>query len=133
MNARYDYLIVGSGPAAARPYRLAKAGRRVLLLEKGEPLPQDGSTLDNQRVVQQGFFKSHEPWRDKDGRTVMPEEYFNVGGKTKWYGAALLRLSPDEFEADAAHQCRTWPIAYRDLEPYYAEAGSLAGRASFCH
>jgi choline dehydrogenase-like flavoprotein len=75
--------------------------------------------------VHQGLFKSHEPWLDKDGQTVVPEEYFNLGGKTKWYGAALLRFSADEFEADERHQCRAWPIAYRDLEPYYQQAEQL--------
>ena len=40
------------------------------------------------------------------GRRTVPEEHFNLGGKTKWYGAALLRFAPHEFEADPAHQCR---------------------------
>ena len=54
-----------------------------------------------------------------------PEEHFNLGGKTKWYGAALLRFAAHEFEADAAHQCRAWPIGYEELAPFYAEAEAL--------
>jgi len=132
MNNNHDYIIVGSGAGgSAAAYHLAQAGKRVLLLEKGESLPIDGSTLDVDKVVHQGLFKSHEPWSDKDGNTVTPEEYFNLGGKTKWYGAALLRFSPDEFEADEKHQCRAWPIAYRDLEPYYAQAEKLLGVRQF--
>lgn len=132
MTRRYDALIVGSGAGgAAAAYRLTRAGLRVLLLEKGHALPTDGSTLDVARVVINGEFLSREPWRDGNGRDLRPEEHFNVGGKTKWYGAALLRYAPHEFEADPAHQCAGWPIAYRDLEPYYAEAERLLGVREF--
>src|SRR5690606_11016968 len=68
-----------------------------------------------------------EAWLDGRGRALMPEEHFNVGGKTKWYGAALLRFAPHEFEADPAHTCVAWPIRYADLEPYYTEAERLLG------
>ena len=128
MNERYDTLIVGSGAGgSAAAYALARAGRRVLLLEKGQELPRDGSTLDVDKVIRQGIFKSKEHWLDKNGRTFEPEEYFNLGGKTKWYGAALARFEPHEFEAEPAHQCLPWPISYRELEPYYEQAETLLG------
>jgi len=124
----YDYIIIGSGAGgAAAAWRLASAGSEVLLLEKGDELPCDGSTLDVRRVIREGRFKSHEPWLDSGGRRFAPEEYFNLGGKTRWYGAALLRYSPREFEADEAHQCLGWPIGYADLEPYYAAAEQRLG------
>jgi choline dehydrogenase-like flavoprotein len=44
-SERYDVIIVGSGTGgAAAAYRLARAGRRVLMLEKGRHLPKDAST-----------------------------------------------------------------------------------------
>ncbi len=55
----------------------------------------------------------------------MPEEFYNVGGKTKWYGAALLRFSPHEFEQDVGFHCLGWPIDHVELEPYYAQAEAL--------
>lgn len=128
MNERYDILIVGSGAGgSAAAYALARAGRRVLLLEKGRELPRDGSTLDVDKVIRQGIFKSKEHWLDKNGQTFEPEEYFNLGGKTKWYGAALARFEPREFEAEPVHQCLPWPISYRELEPYYEQAETLLG------
>lgn len=126
--AHYDAIIVGSGAGgSAAAYGLASAGRHVLLLEKGRELPRDGSTLDVDQVIHQGIFKSKEPWLDNQGRTFEPEEYFNLGGKTKWYGAALARFDPHEFEAEPAHQCLPWPMAYADLAPYYAQAEALLG------
>ena len=55
MSESYDYLIIGSGAGgAAAAYRLGQSGARVLLLEKGEPLPRDGSTLDPTQVLRRG-------------------------------------------------------------------------------
>lgn len=132
MNAVHDYIIIGSGAGgSAAAYRLAKAGKKVLLLEKGAPLPRDGSTLDLDKVLRQGAFKSKEPWLDKGGRTIVPEECFNLGGKTKWYGAALLRFGKHEFDAEPDFQCLPWPIDYQALAPFYEEAERLLGVREF--
>jgi choline dehydrogenase-like flavoprotein len=129
---KYDAIIIGSGAGgSAAAYHLTQTGKRVLLIERGLSLPKDGSTLDATQVVRQGKFLAREPWRDRCGRQVVPEEHFNLGGKTKWYGAALLRFAPAEFAADASHQCRGWPIAYDDLEPFYEEAENLLGVRRF--
>jgi choline dehydrogenase-like flavoprotein len=128
----FDAVIVGSGAGGcAAAYRLASAGLRVALVEKGKELPRDASTLDFDKVVHQGLFKSKELWRDGRGRQFAPEEYFNVGGKTKWYGAALLRYGRHEFDADPAYQCLAWPIGYEELRPYYDEAEALLGIRTF--
>src|SRR5690242_21293506 len=123
---KYDIIIIGSGAGgAAAAYHLAQTGKRVLVIEKGMPLPRDGSTLDVDAVMRRGTFFSTERWVDRRGEIIVPEEHFNLGGKTKWYGAALLRFAPHEFDADAGHQCVAWPIGYRDLEPFYEEAERL--------
>ncbi|MGK9167651.1 GMC family oxidoreductase [Inquilinus limosus] len=126
MPERYDIIIAGSGAGgSAAAYKLVLAGKRVLLLEKGHRLPRDGSTLDVAQVFAQGRFKNREPWRDGRGGTFVPGEYYNVGGKTKWYGAALLRFDRHEFEADHDHQCLSWPFGYEELAPYYDQAEAL--------
>lgn len=128
MNTHHDVIVVGSGAGgAAVAYRLVEAGLRVLLLEKGEPLPRDGSTLDIQKVVHEGAFLSREPWFDGAGKRLVPEEHFNVGGKTRWYGAALLRFSPEEFRGNSVRGYRAWPFPYELLESYYGVAERLLG------
>jgi choline dehydrogenase-like flavoprotein len=129
---QYDAVVVGSGAGgAAAAYRLVLGGLRVALIEKGDHLPTDGSTLDVGRVVRQGAFFSREDWLDGRGRRFTPEEHFNVGGKTKWYGAALLRFSEREFLPDPVHGCPGWPLTLRDLTPYYQEAERLLGIRTF--
>jgi len=128
----YDHIIIGSGAGGcAAAYRLAQESRSVLLIEKGEALPDDGSTLDFSKVIGEGVFKSKEPWLNKDGRPFVPEEYFNVGGKTKWYGAALLRYGAHEFEGDTELKFLPWPIEYSQLAPFYQEAENLLAVRQF--
>lgn len=131
-SATFDAVIVGSGAGGcAAAYKLANAGLRVAIVEKGRELPRDASTLDFDKVVHQGLFKSKELWRDGRGRQFAPEEHFNVGGKTKWYGAALLRYGRHEFDADPEHRCLPWPIGYDALRPYYDEAEQMFGVRAF--
>lgn len=134
MTESYDAIIVGSGAGgAAAAWRLVQSGRRVLILERGERLPRDGSTLDVRQVFGEGRFKNSVPWVDRDNQLLHPDEYYNVGGKTKWYGAALLRFSPHEFAADEAFACPDWPIDYVELAPFYAKAEGLLGVRHFEH
>jgi choline dehydrogenase-like flavoprotein len=131
-HSPYDAIVVGSGAGgAAAAYRLASAGLRIAIVEKGRELPRDASTLDFAKVVHEASFKSKEIWRDGAGRRFAPEEYFNLGGKTKWYGAALLRYGRAEFDADPGHQCLAWPFGYDEIAPYYDEAEQLLGVRTF--
>jgi len=127
-----DAIVVGTGAGgSAAAARLAESGLEVLIVEKGRHLQRDGRTQDVDRVVNQGEFKSREVWLNAARGTIVPEEYFNVGGKTKWYGAALLRFAPEEFSADPDHQCIGWPIGYEDLVPYYEQAEAVLGTHTF--
>jgi choline dehydrogenase-like flavoprotein len=131
-ESQYDAIIIGSGAGgAAAAYRLALAGLNVLMLEKGDYLPKDGSTLSTQRVVHERGFLSREGWIDADGHVLTPEEHFNVGGKTKWYGAALLRPAEHEFLPDTAYGCPGWPLGLPELVPYYHQAEILLGVRTF--
>lgn len=127
-----DAAIIGSGAGgAAAAHRLAEAGLKVLLIEKGAVLPADGSTLDARIVLREGRFSNREPWTDRHGKPFVPGEFYNLGGKTKWYGAALLRFAPEEFADKPSHQYRGWPFAYEELAPYYEQAEALLGVRQF--
>ena len=82
-------------------------------------------------MFKDGLFKNTNAWVDGQSRMFIPGEFYNLGGKTKWYGAALLRFARHEFEADEDHQCLAWPFGYDVLAPYYDEAESLLNVNSF--
>ena len=128
----YDAIIIGSGAGgSAAAFQLAQTGLHVLLLEQGQALPKDDSTLDVDKVVRQKLFVDKDTWLDKDANRIVPQERSNLGGKTKWYGAALLRFSREEFTADAHYQYLPWPFGYEELEPYYHIAEQLMGVRTF--
>ena len=124
----YDSIIVGSGAGgAAAAWQLTQCGQRVLLIEKGPAIAPSVDTLDPAIVIGEGRYKSREQWVDGAGRHIVPEEYFNLGGKTKWYGAALMRCAPHEIAADPGYDCPAWPIDHATLAPWYTEAERLLG------
>lgn len=132
MTAQYDVIVVGSGAGGGSvTYKLANAGKRVLLIEKGPFLPRDSSTLEVRQVFVDGVFKNHRVWLDSKGHDFVPGEFYNVGGKTKWYGAALFRFRPVEFEAEPGYGLLAWPFGYDELKPYYDEATDLLRITTF--
>lgn len=126
MRDYYDFIIVGSGAGgAASAYALAKAGRTVLVIERGRTLPKDGGTLDVRKVLEHCVFREPELWLDRNGAPRPMDHCFNLGGKTKWYGGSLLRLQGREFLPEPRHQCAGWPFGLEELEPYYDEAEAM--------
>ena len=132
MSAQYDVIVVGSGAGGGSvAYKLVLAGKRVLLIEKGPFLPRNASTLDVRQVFIDGVFKNRVTWLDGNGHHFIPGEFYNVGGKTKWYGAALFRFRPCEFEAEPEFDLLGWPFGYEELKPYYDEATKLLRITTF--
>ena len=74
-----------------------------------------------------GKYRAPEFWFDRDGDEFPPEVNYYVGGNTKFYGAALFRLRPEDFGEIRHHGglSPAWPIGYDDLEPYYTQAEHL--------
>ncbi|MGD0720710.1 MAG: GMC family oxidoreductase [Roseiarcus sp.] len=124
----YDVIVIGSGPGGASlAQRLAPTGKRILLLERGDYLPRSPANWDSQVVFVDGAYQAKETWYGADGRAFRPGLHYYVGGNSKVYGAALLRLRERDFE-EVAHSdgvSPAWPLEYRDFEPYYAEAERL--------
>ena len=143
----FDICIVGSG-AGASPvaYTMAKAGAKILVLEKGPWLTEKEFFKDELAI------SIHDAYNPKlsDEQHVIEEEYEDNEGNTFWQGEATSnsgwtwwngnvvggssnfmsgyfhRLKPvdfrlkSEFGAIKGANVADWPITYNELEPYYA-------------
>lgn len=127
-NQDYDVIIIGTGAGGGTlAHRLAPSGARVLLLERGDYVPREKENWDSHAVVVENRYHISEPWLDRDGREFHAGTHYFVGGNTKFYGAALIRLRREDFGEVRHHGgvSPAWPIGYDDLEPYYTEAEHL--------
>jgi choline dehydrogenase-like flavoprotein len=127
-DRHYDVIIIGTGAGGGTlAHRLASTGKRVLILERGDYLPRERDNWDSTAVFVKGKYRAPEFWYDKHGNQFPPEVNYYVGGNTKFYGAALFRLRPEDFGELRHHDgiSPAWPIRYEDLEPYYTQAEHL--------
>jgi len=133
-----DVIVVGSGAGGATlAFACARAGKSVLLLERGTPYPQRpmndvvGHTVHDE----QAMLIDKVPYDDRkiDVNGVDRRLYMGgiLGGGTALYGAALMRPSMDDFHPGRNYGDRLpralwdWPLAYEQLEPHYTEAERL--------
>ena len=125
MSERYDVVIVGTGAGGGTlASTLAKAGKRILLLERGDFLSREMENWDPKPVFVDGKYISPDTWYDSAGQPFQPQVHYYVGGATKMYGAALYRLRPADF-GEIKHEdglSPAWPMSYDELEPWYTQA-----------
>jgi len=92
---------------------LTTQGKHVLLLERGGWLPREPANWDTEQVFQRGRYGVTEQWVDGiAGKPFTPGEHYNVGGKTKLYGAALF----------AARDMNGLPVGLGRQAAYYQQA-----------
>lgn len=127
-SERYDVIIIGTGAGGGTlAHHLAKAGKRILILERGDFLPREKANWSTEEVFLENRYHTKEVWTDKDGRALHPGTGYWVGGNTKVYGAALFRLREEDFGV-LHHKggiSPAWPLTYGDFEPYYTKAERL--------
>jgi choline dehydrogenase-like flavoprotein len=149
-QAEYDVCIVGSGAGGGMAaYRLALGGARVVLLEAGGWW--DNTTANSAMLrwpyqsSQRGASTPDRPFGEFDaciGGWDLPGEPFTraegtsfswwrarmLGGRTNHWGRISLRFGPDDFRRKSIDGLGDdWPIAYRDLAPYYDQVDELVG------
>jgi choline dehydrogenase-like flavoprotein len=127
-DRRYDVIIIGSGAGGGTlAHRLAPSGKRILILERGDYVAREKDNWNTHAVNVLGKYQTKDQWLDGDGKPLHPHTNYNVGGNTKFYGAALFRLRREDFGelTHAGGLSPAWPISYDDLEPYYAQAERL--------
>jgi choline dehydrogenase-like flavoprotein len=131
MSPDCDVLVIGSGAGGGTfAYACARAGRRVLLMERGEKHVLKAPVHDEQRMLIE-----KRPYDDRPvGVNGTARRLYMggvLGGGTSLYGAALVRPSVDDFHPGKHYGQRLpralwdWPIDYDALEPYYTEAEQL--------
>lgn len=124
----FDVIIIGSGAGGGTlAYRLAPSGKRILILERGGFVPREADNWSSRAAVREEKYHAPETWFDGHGKEFQPGTHYNVGGNTKFYGAALFRMREADF-GEIQHYggvSPAWPVTYEDMEPYYTQAEYL--------
>ena len=128
MDHHFDVIIIGTGAGGATlAQRLAPSGLKILMLERGDYVPREKANWSSLEVNLKGRYQAQEEWRTNAGEALHPHTNYNVGGNTKFFGAALFRLREADFGRINHYDgvSPAWPISYNDLEAYYTEAEQL--------
>ena len=127
MNS-FDIIIIGSGAGGGTVAReLAATGAKILIVERGDFIPQEDQNWDPAAVWRDLRYRTTETWLDESGRSFRPYTHYCVGGNTKFWGTVMYRLRPEDFGV-VEHLDGTspaWPIDYDTLAPFYDRAERL--------
>ncbi len=124
-DRHYDAVVVGSGfGGSVVTYRLAEAGKRVLLLERGRPYPPGSFPRSPYRLRRafwdpsEGLFGMFSIWSFDNLGAVISS---GLGGGSLIYANILLRKDEKWFvrEQGDGHEVEYWPVTRADLEPHY--------------
>ncbi len=130
MTEQVDVVILGSGAGGATMAQaLASSGARVLVVERGDPVPREAENWSPVAVWRDLRYRTTERWVDGHGGEFPPYMHYCVGGNTKFWGSVLIRLRREDFGV-VRHidgESPAWPIDYETLAPYYDRAEVLYG------
>jgi choline dehydrogenase-like flavoprotein len=128
VTEHYDIIIVGTGAGGGTmAHALSKTDARVLIIERGDFVPQEDENWSPEAVWKQLRYQTKERWLDEHGQEFSPYSHYCVGGNTKFWGSVLYRLRREDFQ-EVPHVdgvSPAWPIDYETLEPYYERAERL--------
>ncbi len=127
-RSAWDIIVIGSGAGGGTlAWALSQTSARILILERGDFVPQEDANWSPEAVWKQMRYRTAERWLDNDGREFQPYTHYCVGGNSKFWGSVLYRLRREDFQAiehlDGVSPA--WPIDYDTLEPYYTRAEHL--------
>jgi choline dehydrogenase-like flavoprotein len=108
-------------------HALAETDARILIVERGDFVPQEPENWNPEAVWKQLRYQTKERWLDERGREFAPYSHYCVGGNTKFWGSVLYRLRREDFQAiqHVDGVSPAWPIDYDTLAPYYERAERL--------
>jgi cholesterol oxidase len=126
MNSEhFDAVIIGSGfGGSVMAYRLAEAGFRVCLLERGKAYPPNSfprAPYDlgkNFWDPSEGYYGMFDAWSFKGSGALVSS---GLGGGSLIYANILIRKDPKWFITENRDNgvYESWPVTYKDLEPHY--------------
>jgi choline dehydrogenase-like flavoprotein len=128
VTEHYDIIIIGTGAGGGTMAQaLSTSEARILVLERGDFVPQEDENWNPEAVWKQLRYRAKERWLDAEGEEFTPYTHYGVGGNTKYWGSVLYRLRREDFQAGehADGVSPGWPIDYGTLDPYYARAERL--------
>jgi choline dehydrogenase-like flavoprotein len=146
---KYDVCIVGSG-AGAGPiaYELSRAGKKVVILEKGAFYRESNFSKDEIAFCRRSIVtpklsdEYHMIEEFEEGQWVARStkelgwDFWNgniVGGSSNFMSGFFHRLHPKDFRQKSCFDTIPganivdWPISYEALEPYYAKVEHVVG------
>jgi cholesterol oxidase len=128
----FDAVIVGSGfGGSVMAYRLAEAGMRVCLLERGKPYPPGSFPRDPIGMKENfwdpsaGLYGMFNVWSFQHIESLVSA---GLGGGSLIYANVALRKDEATF-ADDEHE--RWPIGFDDLAPHYATVEEMQAVAPY--
>jgi len=150
MSYDFDVCVIGSG-AGGGPiaYELSKAGKSVVVLEKGPWFKTEDFTKDEISCCRRSVYTPN----TRDERHVLENkngdgewigkssfdtgrDFWNgniVGGSSNLMSGYFHRLKPEDFRLLSEFgpiegaNIVDWPITYDDLEPYYTKVEQIVG------
>lgn len=147
----WDWIVIGTGMGGATfGHALAKAGQRVLFIEKGanhrtNRQKKAGDFLEclvshpaarNTEDYKNAGRSSLKIWDATRRRWLKPILGSGTGGSSALFGMVMERFWKEDFEAGRWHansDCSLpsrWPVSFEEMEPYYKEAERLFGVSS---
>jgi cholesterol oxidase len=140
-DTHFDAVIVGSGfGGAITAYRLAEAGLRVCVLERGKPYPPNSFPRSPYKMRRnfwdpsEGLYGMYNIWSFKNIEAVVSS---GLGGGSLIYANVLIRKDEKWFVQEDLSKggYEYWPVTRADLEPHYDQVEKLlnAQRYPFAH
>jgi len=122
-GATWDAIVVGSGMGgSACAFRLARAGKKVLILESGSKKP-------TKELLGQYPTSKYQGWLNNKKKVFNIPQSLSAGGLSQYYGSHLERFKASDFRSEIyaggasnSEMFSKWPLSYECFAQYYRKA-----------
>jgi cholesterol oxidase len=136
-DSHFDAVIVGSGfGGSVTAYRLAEAGKRVCVLERGRPYPPGAFTRSPYRAREsfwdppRGLTGMYHYWSFRGIDSLVSA---GLGGGSLIYANVFIRKDERWFVHEDVNDggYEYWPVSRADLDPHYDRVEKMIGLQQF--